>query len=64
MGIMGTHTQRMNSSSLDTLDNLSLHYDKDTMGGVSGGPVFISKDGPHTAIGIQDVVPSLFTPRS
>lgn len=56
---LGTHTQRMNSSSLDTLDDLSLHYDKDTMGGVSGGPVFISKDGPHTAIGIQYVGPTL-----
>ncbi|GAQ09198.1 2-5A-dependent ribonuclease [Aspergillus lentulus] len=51
---LGTHTQQMNSSSLDTLDDLSLHYDKDTMGGVSGGPVFISKDGPHTAIGIHN----------
>ncbi|GES66441.1 hypothetical protein ATETN484_0015000700 [Aspergillus terreus] len=51
---MGTHTQRMNSSSLDTLDDLSLHYSKDTMGGVSGGPVFISKDGAHTAIGIHN----------
>jgi hypothetical protein len=29
------------------------------MGGVSGGgPVFISKDGPHTAIGIQYVAPT------
>ncbi|KAL2815195.1 ankyrin repeat-containing domain protein [Aspergillus granulosus] len=50
----GTHEQQMNLSPLDTIDAQSLHYSKDTMGGVSGGPVLISLDGPPTAIGVHN----------
>lgn len=49
----GCKDQEMNSSGLNHIDRHALYYSKDTMGGVSGGPAIISKNGLHTAIGIQ-----------
>jgi len=49
----GQPTQEMCSSGLNNINPRTLHYSKDTMGGVSGGPAVISRNGLHTAIGIQ-----------
>lgn len=50
---LGAQEQTMNASRLNHLDIDALYYSKETKGGVSGGPVMISKNGAHTAIGIQ-----------
>jgi V8-like Glu-specific endopeptidase len=49
----GNVDQVMNASKLDHLNNIALFYRKNTTGGVSGGPIFVSLHGVHTAIGIQ-----------
>lgn len=49
----GAKEQTKNDSPLNWIDARSLSYVKDTKGGVSGGPVFISQGGTYVAIGIQ-----------
>ena len=51
----GEMRQTHNTSPLSRVDSNALYYSKDTVPGVSGGPVFVSKDGVYTAVGIQCV---------
>lgn len=52
---LGETQQTHNTSPLSRVDSNALYYSKDTVPGVSGGPVFVSKDGVYTAVGIQCV---------
>lgn len=45
--------QTKNASPLSRIDSHALYYAKETEGGVSGGPIFVSADGTNTAVAIQ-----------